>query len=313
MQNRLELLRILCAAAEAKSFRAAAQSLGISPQSVTRAIHALELQVGEVLFHRSTRQCQITREGERWAELARRGLEGVTCFFDLASQASSAEVHGVVRITAPQPVGQAALIRSLSRLQAMHPGLQFELLLEDEETDVVDERIDVGIRHGLIRDSRFVARQVAEVPFFIVAAPSLLNRVGPPQNLAELQSAPVVGTMDQRTGRPWPWFLNGQAQWVPRQLVFASNSTQAECTAALDGLGFAQLPGFVAAPHLLQGTLLAVLPDLAPPPWPLSVYRPQSSPVPARVRAVFDALVRDFSDPACLPVDTLGRTRPPAR
>jgi DNA-binding transcriptional LysR family regulator len=302
MQNRLELLRILCAAADAKSFKAAAQTLGISPQSVTRAIRALETQVGEVLFHRSTRQCQITREGERRVEMARLGLAGVEAFFSGAEPAASTELEGVVRLTAPQPIGQAALVRSLASLRAVHPRLQFEVHLEDEETDVVDERIDVGIRHGLIRDSRFVARQVAEVPFFIVAAPSLLQRVGLPQSLAELQAAPVLGTLDRRTGRPWPWFLKQQPQWVPRQLSFASNSTQAECAAALAGLGFAQLPGFVAAPHLLQGALRAVLPELAPPAWPLSVYRPQRGPVPARIRAVFDALIRDFANPGHLPV-----------
>lgn len=302
MQNRLEMLRIFCAAAESKNFREAAQQLGISPQSVTRAIQELEAQVGEVLFHRSTRQCQITREGERWAELARRGLDGVDALFTAPASRATGPVEGVVRLTAPQPIGQTALIASLARLQAVHPGLRFELHLEDEETDVVDERIDIGIRHGLIRDSRFVARQVAEVPFFIVAAPALLERIGVPRTLAELQLGPVIGTLDRRTGKPWPWFLKQLPQWVPRQLAFTSNSTQAECAAALAGLGVAQLPGFVAAPHLQQGTLVAVLPKLAPPPWPISVYRPQRSPVSARVRKVYDALVKDFSNPQLFPV-----------
>lgn len=203
MQNRLEMLRIFCAAAESKNFREAAQQLGISPQSVTRAIQELEAQVGEVLFHRSTRQCQITREGERWAELARRGLDGVDALFTAPASRATGPVEGVVRLTAPQPIGQTALIASLARLQAVHPGLRFELHLEDEETDVVDERIDIGIRHGLIRDSRFVARQVAEVPFFIVAAPALLERIGVPRTLAELQLGPVIGTLDRRTGKPF--------------------------------------------------------------------------------------------------------------
>lgn len=309
MQNRLDMLRILCAAADSKSFKEAAQSLGVSPQTVTRAIRALETQVGEVLFHRSTRQCQITREGERWADLARRGLEGVDAFFIGAQEASSAQVEGVVRLTAPEPIGQGALLGSLARLQTRHPGLRFELHLEDEDTDVVDERIDVGLRHGFIRDNRFVARPVAEVPFFIVAAPSLLDRIGAPQTLADIQAGPVLGTIDARTGKPWPWFLKQPAQWVPRHLAFASNSTQAECAAAVQGLGFAQLPGFVAAPHLMQGTLRALLPDLAPAPWPLSVYRPQRGPVSLRVRTVYDALIRDFSNPKHFPVEAPALTR----
>ena len=54
MLNRMEMVRIFCTAAEAGSFREAATRLGISPQGVTRAIQALETELGESLFHRNT-------------------------------------------------------------------------------------------------------------------------------------------------------------------------------------------------------------------------------------------------------------------
>jgi len=47
MLNRMEMVRIFCTAAEAGSFREAATRLGISPQGVTRAIQALETELGE--------------------------------------------------------------------------------------------------------------------------------------------------------------------------------------------------------------------------------------------------------------------------
>lgn len=300
MLNRLEMLRIFCTAAEARNFKEAAQQLGISPQVVTRAIRELESQFGELLFHRNTRQCRVTREGERLAQLARKGVEGIDCLFQQAEEAGT-QLEGTVRLTAPDAIGQSSLVTSLARLRQRYPGLRFELHLEDDETNVIDEQIDIGIRHGLIRDSRFVARQVAEVPFFIVAAPALLAELGMPASLAELQQYAVVSTIDQRTGKPWPWFFRQEAQWTPRDLAFISNSTQSECAAVLAGFGFAQLPGFIAIPHLRSGALVEILPTLAPAPWALSVYRPQRSPVPARVRVVYDALVSDFSNPAFFP------------
>ncbi|KJV34885.1 LysR family transcriptional regulator [Aquitalea magnusonii] len=302
MLNRLEMLRIFCTAAEARNFKEAAQQLGISPQVVTRAIQELESQFGELLFHRNTRQCRITREGERLAHIARQGVEGIDCLFRGAEANAAQQVEGTVRLTAPEAIGQTSLVHSLARLRQQYPGLHFELHLEDDETDVVDEQIDIGIRHGLIRDSRFVARQVAEVPFYMVAAPGLLARCGVPRTLKDVQQQPVVGTIDQRTGKPWPWFFRQESQWIPRELAFISNSTQAECAAVLAGFGFAQMPGFVAIPHLRSGELVEVLPELAPTPWALSVYRPQRSPVPARVRVVYDWLVSDFSNPAFFPL-----------
>lgn len=296
MLNRLEMLRIFCTAAEARNFKEAAQQLGISPQVVTRAIQTLENQLGELLFHRNTRQCRVTREGERLAQLARQGVEGVDCIFRRAESSTAQQVEGTVRLTAPEAIGQASLVNSLARLRRHYPDLHFELHLEDDETNVVDEQIDIGIRHGLIRDSRFVARPVAEVHFFMVAAPGLLAQCGVPQTLEALQQQPVVGTIDQRTGKPWPWFFRHASQWAPRDLAFSSNSTQAECAAVLAGLGFAQLPGFIAIPHLQSGALIEVLSAQAPTPWALSVYRPQRSPVPARIRVVYDWLVNDFSN-----------------
>ena len=61
--NRLETLRVFCAAADAVNFREAASRLGVSPQVVTRAVRELELALGETLFHRSTRGVQLSSFG----------------------------------------------------------------------------------------------------------------------------------------------------------------------------------------------------------------------------------------------------------
>ena len=68
MQNKLEMMRIFCVAAESRNFKEAATQLGISPQVVTRAIKELEAQRGEILFYRSTRQIKITADGERFGK-----------------------------------------------------------------------------------------------------------------------------------------------------------------------------------------------------------------------------------------------------
>ena len=67
MLNRMEMIRIFCSAADCSNFREAATRLRISPQAVTRAIKALEEELGEILFHRNTRQVHITAFGEAYA------------------------------------------------------------------------------------------------------------------------------------------------------------------------------------------------------------------------------------------------------
>lgn len=303
MLNRLEMLRIFCAAAEARNFKEAAQRLGVSPQAVTRAVQELEAHVGELLFHRNTRQSHITEFGEALAAQARAGIEGVDEIFR-AGRASrqQQEVSGLVRIAAPEAVGEWYLVPFLAQLNSRHPGLRFDLRLSNQTTNAIDEQIDIGIRIGFMRDSRYVARSVAEVPFHIVGTPALIERVGVPDSLEALAEMPVTATMDPNTGKPWPWFLAGGEQWQPRAPVVVTNDTRAELMAVLQGLAFGQITAFQAVPHLRKGTLVAVLEDLNPKPWSVSIYRPQRGPVAARVRVTYDWLVKQFGDPEVFPV-----------
>ena len=302
MLNRLEMLRIFCAAAEARNFKEAAQRLGVSPQAVTRAVKELEAQVGELLFHRNTRQSHITDFGEALAAQAKAGIEGVDEIFR-AGRASQhkQEVEGLVRITAPEAVGEWYLVPFLAQLNSQYPGLRFDLRLTNQTTNAIDEQIDVGIRIGFMRDSRYVARVAADAPFYIVGTPALIARVGEPTSAESLAEKPVTATLDPNTGKPWPWFLAGGEQWQPRAPLVVTNDTRAELNAVLQGMAFGQMVGFQAIPYLRNGTLVAVLEDLTPAPWAVNVYRPQRGPVPARVRVVFDWLVQQFGDPELFP------------
>ncbi len=299
MLNRLEMLRIFCAASEARNFKEAAVRLGISPQAVTRAVQQLESHVGEVLFHRNTRRMQISEAGARLAIQAKAGIAGVDGLFERREQPES--VAGIVRITAPLGVGKDYLIPMLAELKASHPRLQFDLRLTDLAIDLVEEQIDIGVRMGFLRDSRTVARAVAPVRFRIVGAPALIALHGEPGSLQALADMPTVVSMDPNNGKAWPWFLANGRQWSPRSPAFAIDDTRAECDAVVAGLGFGQIPEFQALPLIRSGQLVEVLSQLAPEPWNLYVYRPQRGPVPVRTRLVFDWLVEHFSDPERFP------------
>ncbi|HRA82586.1 MAG TPA: LysR family transcriptional regulator [Thauera sp.] len=295
MLNRLEMLRIFCTAAEARNFKEAATRLGVSPQAVTRAVKELEGHVGELLFHRNTRHTRITEFGEQLAARARISLHGVDELFHRSAKEQDSSLHGLVRITAPRALERDYLIPVLGELCERHPGLHIDLRLSDQFAHLVDEQIDIGIRVGFMRDSRFVARVVAQVPFYIVGSPALIARVGAPQTLHALTEQPTTVAIDPNTGRPWSWFLAQGQQWLPRTPIFATDDTRAEADAVLAGIGFGQLAAFLANPHLRAGRLVEVLPELRPEPWSLSVYRPQRGPVAARIRLVFDGLVEHLS------------------
>lgn len=296
MLNRVDLLRTFLVAYDTLNFREAAVRLSVSPQVVTRGVKELEGQLGELLFHRSTRSVQPSDFCHLFAAQARRAVQEVDALFASATRSKEERIEGTVRIAAPTMQGRHFVMPILARLAQAHPGLCFDLRLSDQVVDAVAQRIDVGVRVGRMRDSRFVARAVSAVSLRIVAAPGLLDRLGPVKTLARLDALPTTRLIDRNTGRPWPWTLSREREILPACAAFITDDAQAECDAVLAGLGIGQMAGVLVAEHLRNGALKEVLPETAPKPWPLSVYRVQRQPVPARIRLVFEALVEGLRD-----------------
>lgn len=301
MLNRMELIRIFSVAAESPTFRDAATRLGTSPQTVTRAIKELERTFGELLFHRSTRQVHLTTFGAELAVQARDTLDRVDQLFVANSKLQDKGIVGRVGITAPHAIGKLYLTQYLKPLMQENPGLSIDLSLDDQLTDAVASKIDIGVRIGAVRDRRYIARTVAGVELKIVAAPALLDAVPSPDSLEALKRLPLSILMDRKNGRPWPWMLAQGQSFLPTSPAFTCDDPETEREIVLAGLALGQMPGYLAEPYLSDGRLVEVMHDAAPAPFELIMYRPQTGPVPPRVRLVYDHLVTCFCDPTIFP------------
>jgi DNA-binding transcriptional LysR family regulator len=298
MLNRLEMMRIFCAAAEASSFKEAAARLGVSPQAVTRAVKELEHKVGEPLFYRNTRQMRITDFGEQLANRARDKISGIDDLFKSSDKQPDADIAGIVRITAPTTIGRRFLLPILNKIAVEHPHIILDLRLSDMITNVVEQQIDIGVRVGFLRDSSFVARATSKISFFVVASPELIARVGNPASTKALLELPAIALVDKSSGKPWPWYFSDDQQFVPRTTAFITDDAETELNLVLNGIGFGQIADFLTIPHIRAGRLVRVLEEHTPPPWDLYVYRPQRGPVPARIRIVYDQILVALSDPS---------------
>ncbi|MCO8165918.1 LysR family transcriptional regulator [Pseudomonas sp. 21LCFQ010] len=296
MLNRLEMVRVFLTVADCASFREAANQIGTSPQKVTRAVQELERLIGEPLFHRSTRQMKITDFGAQLALDARLAVERFDQLFDRADQVSGEGITGRVGLTAPHAIGKLYLAGYLAEFRKQYPKLIIDLCLDDELTDAVVSRIDIGIRVGTVRDRRFIARTVASVPLVVVAAPALIASLGTPANVAELKELPLSLLLDRRSGRGWPWMFADDQSFIPEQPGFICDDPETELEMVLQGAVIAQVPLYLAQAHLARGALVEVLPEWAPPALDLVLYRTRSGAVPKRIRLVYDFLLERFGD-----------------
>lgn len=296
MQNQLEMLRIFRVVAESLNFREAAIRLGISPQSVTRAIKELEERLGEPLFYRSTRNTTITEFGKQMALKSEGVIDQIDGLFQLNKNPNPQHIEGLVKITMPNSLGQRYLLPALTDFLKEHPNIQFDLRFSNLIDNVVADQMDIGVRVGFFSNNRNVARRVNEMKFHIVGSPELVAKTGVPKQISDLRQMPYTGLIDLNTGRMWPWSFANASGYFATAPAFVTDDPEAELTAVLAGIGYAQLGDFLCEKYIRSGQLVSVLPEQSPAPWGVYVYRPQRGPVAERVRLVFDYLVNVLSD-----------------
>ncbi|MDH3000957.1 hypothetical protein A1D23_10875 [Chelonobacter oris] len=291
MLNKPEALRIFCTAAETLQFNEAAVRLGVAAPIVSRTIRRLERELGEILFQRNTRQIKLTRYGEYFYPLARQWLSDGEALFQAAQTPLQGEMRGVVRVALPRFIQNEALLQAvLSRLDD-YPDIVLDWRVSEAHVNIVDARIDVGIRISSMPDNRLVVRPIMPMGAQVVAAPSLLAQWGEPKDLHDLQQRfPLSGLINPHTGRMWQWQFADGAAFLPKNPRFITANAEAEVAAALGGRVFAHLADHLAMPYIKRGELVPVLNRYKAEPWQLYVYRPSATLLPARVKLVFDIL-----------------------
>ena len=247
--------------AETGSFGAAARRMGLSASATSKAISRLEQALGTKLFQRTTRRVALTPEGDcfvrRIAPLIR-ALDAALA--DAASGNDS--VRGRLRVSAPPAFGRERLAPRIAAFAAAHPDLAVELTLTDRFVDLVSESVDVAIRSGELGDSAsLVARRVFADRLRLVAAGKLFVDRGPPETLDALADCPAVAFRNAQTGRLEDWAFAGHAPISPASVAVADDM-QAVAQLARDGMGVAQLPGYLADAAIAAGELIEVLPAI---------------------------------------------------
>src|SRR5262249_26294542 len=152
--------------------------------SVTSRVQSLEQRFGIRLLNRTTRRVSLTEEGEAFYQRCNRILAEIADVESLASALQS-KPNGILRLNA-----DAALARLVAPLvgeyTALYPDVSCELIMTERMADIVEEKFDLAIFAGPLRDSTLVGRSLGVVPVVVCAAPAYLMRHRLPQHPRDL-------------------------------------------------------------------------------------------------------------------------------
>jgi DNA-binding transcriptional LysR family regulator len=275
--------------AEERSFRRAAEKLGVTAAAVSKAIAKLEDGLGVRLLIRSSRRVATTSEGQVFLERCREAIASVRGARDLVTGARRAPQGQVVMTMSfiLAPIVAPALVE----ISARHPRLTFCLKLTDRISRMVDEGIDVAVRIGKLGDSTLVRRLLRRTRWVTVAAPSYLARRPAPESPADLSTHNCLRFFAPN-GKPREWTFTGGRARVQGSLLVDHGEVLVQ--AARSGLGICQVLDFMIEADLREGRLVEILSAYAaegPPIHALCLPDRAKSP---NVRAVLDFLSELF-------------------
>ncbi|RYD40239.1 MAG: LysR family transcriptional regulator, partial [Sphingomonadales bacterium] len=179
MDNRFGDIETFLAVANGGSFAAAAKALRLTPSAVSRSIARLEGRLGTILFRRTTRALALTAEGSAYRDRMSVLLAEIETVENGLGREKQGP-RGLLRVNASPSIG-VPLLPILPRFTAQYPEIILDLALSDMIVDLVEERADIAIRIGPLRDTSLRAKKLGHSRMVLVASPGYLARRGTPQ------------------------------------------------------------------------------------------------------------------------------------
>jgi DNA-binding transcriptional LysR family regulator len=292
-----EGLAMFAKVAEERSYAGAARSMDVSVATVSRAVSRLEDRLGGRLFNRSSRRLALTDFGREFTERATRiyaEAEEIECI----ALETARRPRGVVRLAVPMSFGTRWVAPILPDFFRHYPDIAVDLHLSDEMVDLIGEGFDAALRIAVLEDSSLVAKRLAPVQRFIVAAPSYLARCGRPHHPDDLAAHHCLGYAFRAKRDVWR-FRNkaSDAATVTPIGPLRVTNVDALIPTLLAGLAIAELPEFIAFDLLRTGQVEALLPDWSMPLGGLYFVTPTARARSAKVEALSSFLTQRLSRP----------------
>jgi DNA-binding transcriptional LysR family regulator len=287
-------LRSFVRVAETGSFSAVSREGQLSQSAVTRQIAQLEQHFKARLFHRTTRRLSHTDDGQSVLSHARQLLE-MTDAMEATLIQQSQSPTGLVRL-GTSIAGGLVLAPRLPHLLARYPGLRVELVMRDQMTDMVEDRLDLEWRSGDIADASLVVRRVGDTGRAVVAAPSYLERYSTPAIPDDL--ADHICLIHSSLPDPLTWRFTGPDGPIAVRVdgAFIANDSVAVLRAARAGHGIALLPEVTVVDDLHTGRLCRLLADYPSQIVPVYVMYPSRRHLAPRTRVVMEFVVEQVRE-----------------
>ena len=282
------------------SFADTARAESVDPSTISRTINALEEELGIRLFQRTTRRLSPTEAGLIYYQHVEPIVEELQRAREMAL-AVDKEPRGLLRVSAPATFGQIGVVPYLAEFSHRYPEVKLHLDLTDRYVDLVDERIDVAIRIGSLKDSSLIAYRLCHMPFVLCATPDYVREHGVPETPDDLLQHKLLAFPPEHYRLSWK-FRNSAGdikELAITPLAAVSNGMALYCC-TLDHMGIGLLSRSLTAEAMAQGKLVSLLTNYQITPTEFDqaawILYPSRDYLASKVRVFVDFMKQKFSE-----------------
>jgi DNA-binding transcriptional LysR family regulator len=278
------------AVAEARSFRAAAERLGVTRSAVSQAVRALENRLGTALLHRTTRSVSLTEAGQELYDRVAPAIGEVGAAIEAAGDREG-HPTGRLRVAVSSIAERFLSGPLLAGFVDAYPGVQLDVTVTDEEFDIVGHGFDAGVRLGEVLAQDMIAIPVTgDQRQMVVGSPGYLERNGMPEHPRDLPRHRCIGWRPAPGVAPYRWEFTeaGRDFDVDVRPIVTTNDiwVMTRTAVAGGGLTFGTEEGF--RPYINRGELVPLLEEYCPPFPGFFLYFPDRRNLAPKLRALVD-------------------------
>lgn len=294
MQPDLNALSVFALVAEERSFRAAADRLGVTRSAVSQTMSRLEETLGIALVRRTTRSVSLTEEGERLYRQVAPSLAEMRAAVEAAGSLDE-RPRGQLRLAVSSIAERFLSGPFLASFASAHPDVQLDVNVTDEEFDIVAEGYDAGVRLGEVIEQDMIAIAVAsEERQLAVCSPAYRDRFGAPAHPRDLAAHRCIGWRPTPKSAPYRWeFAEGGKEFsvsVEPEITTNDMALMVKLAVAGAGINFGMEECF--RPSIGRGELVPLLEDFCPRFAGFYLYYPNRRNISPKLRALVEHVRR---------------------
>ncbi len=259
MSESLKDLSLFTTVVECGGFANSADTLGLTPSAVSKAIARLGQRLATRLFTRSTRSIKLTEAGHELYARAKDILAAVAEAETVVRDVST-EPQGELNVSCSDAFATLVLIPMLAGFQQAYPRISVHITQGDGPLDLINENYDIAIRFEEPIQKGLNVTTLTDDPWVICASPAYLKNHATLQTPRDLKHHRCLAIRARdRLDNSWT-FKGGSRNTIRVNPVFTGIGMVVKA-AALQDLGIARLANFLVEKDIDNGKLVPLLSD----------------------------------------------------